>query len=239
MYYYKARIYSPTLGRFLQTDPIGYGDGLNWYNYVGGDPVNATDPSGLCAKDETEIDGECVIVVDVFGRPEKEVSVKGAGSVGGGRFWSGGIVRKGVGNDPVDVTVTANLRAAVVAAINDVCKCDFDDSIIVIGNRNYLKVTNPSLLPKIFVNSSTSGHSRSARETGVIASSGNGPFSMHFVLKLYVGESSLNGSTGITLTTSSFSLRHAFDAAIFYATNGNFEINPFIARQYCLVSRGC
>jgi len=23
MYYYKARIYSPTLGRFLQTDPIG------------------------------------------------------------------------------------------------------------------------------------------------------------------------------------------------------------------------
>ena len=24
MYYYKARIYSPTLGRFMQTDPIGY-----------------------------------------------------------------------------------------------------------------------------------------------------------------------------------------------------------------------
>ncbi|NWN23243.1 RHS repeat-associated core domain-containing protein, partial [Escherichia coli] len=24
MYHYKARIYSPTLGRFLQTDPIGY-----------------------------------------------------------------------------------------------------------------------------------------------------------------------------------------------------------------------
>ena len=46
MYNYKARIYSPTLGRFLQTDPIGYGDGLNMYNYVGGDPVNFTDPTG-------------------------------------------------------------------------------------------------------------------------------------------------------------------------------------------------
>jgi RHS repeat-associated protein len=50
MYNYKARIYSPTLGRFLQTDPIGYGDGMGRYNYVGGDPVNFTDTSGLEGK---------------------------------------------------------------------------------------------------------------------------------------------------------------------------------------------
>jgi len=47
LYYYRARYYNPYIGRFLQTDPIGYGDGINWYRYCGNNPVNHADPSGL------------------------------------------------------------------------------------------------------------------------------------------------------------------------------------------------
>lgn len=47
LYYYRARHYSPTLGRFLQVDPIGYSGGINLYAYVNNDPLNLLDPFGL------------------------------------------------------------------------------------------------------------------------------------------------------------------------------------------------
>jgi|GEM_PF-564862 len=46
LYYYRARYYNPTVGRFLQTDPIGYADGLNMYCYCHNNSILLGDPFG-------------------------------------------------------------------------------------------------------------------------------------------------------------------------------------------------
>ena len=47
IYDYRNRVYSSSLGRFLQTDPIRFSAGdVNLYRYVGNNPINWTDPLG-------------------------------------------------------------------------------------------------------------------------------------------------------------------------------------------------
>lgn len=48
-YYNRARYYSPTYGRFLSEDPLGISPRApNLYSYVGNNPIDRRDPTGLC-----------------------------------------------------------------------------------------------------------------------------------------------------------------------------------------------
>jgi RHS repeat-associated protein len=52
LYYYRARYYDPTVGRFISQDPIGFGGGIDFYAYVRNNPASLGDPYGLDPRDE-------------------------------------------------------------------------------------------------------------------------------------------------------------------------------------------
>lgn len=119
MYDYKARMYSPTLGRFLQTDPIGYGDGPNWYNYAHGNPVNGTDPFGL---DEIVVTAKKQDEVNPDGNSGGPVSTGGLPSgIGGGVSAPFGGGRSITPQNP-EIVVTARRHRSIFAIIASAAK---------------------------------------------------------------------------------------------------------------------
>ena len=57
--YNHYRYYDQTTGRYLRTDPLGLGAGINSYVYVSSDPLNTIDYNGLCGTDDEESLREC------------------------------------------------------------------------------------------------------------------------------------------------------------------------------------
>jgi RHS repeat-associated protein len=57
--YRRNRYYDPESGKFTQVDPVGIAGGLNVYGFANGDPVNFSDPFGLCPVGWRDSSGNC------------------------------------------------------------------------------------------------------------------------------------------------------------------------------------
>jgi RHS repeat-associated protein len=78
LYHYKARVYDPAAGRFLQTDPVGYGPDVNWYLYVADDPLDNKDPTGMLTEEQLDFQNYVRTQVEPTTRGQL---VAGAGAV--------------------------------------------------------------------------------------------------------------------------------------------------------------
>ena len=70
MLYRRNRYFDPKSGQFTQADPIGIAGGMNAFGFANGDPVNFSDPFGLCPL--------CVVLLEEVGRGAIVGGVSGA-----------------------------------------------------------------------------------------------------------------------------------------------------------------
>ena len=71
LYYYRARYYDPSIGRFIGEDPTGFTDGTNFYDYAANNPIVFIDPMGLwhCVGGANcDLDSQMMSNLDCFDR---------------------------------------------------------------------------------------------------------------------------------------------------------------------------
>lgn len=108
--YRRNRYYDPSTSRFTQEDSIGLAAGLNLYGYAGGDPVNYSDPFGLCRKPRGLKKGEIGICIETFiagpsaGVPRSTADNRGFSATGGSYRTSDRFIVQADGNVRDDFT---------------------------------------------------------------------------------------------------------------------------------------
>jgi RHS repeat-associated protein len=109
-YYHNGfRTYAADLGRYLQSDPIGLGGGLDTYAYAGDKPTKNIDPFGLCDCGQPPVD--IYITYSPVG-PGYHIEIFGYDPQTGAYFEAGG--RGGVGQTVRGQPLTADVNTAQI-----------------------------------------------------------------------------------------------------------------------------
>jgi len=112
----RNRLYDPQTGRFTQEDPIGLAGGLNLYGFAAGDPVNFSDPFGLCPP-ETPWTPECDKPLEDPGLLDPVAWLAG-GLAGGLRAFGARLFGRAVVTAAADATVETVANTATRSALN-------------------------------------------------------------------------------------------------------------------------
>jgi RHS repeat-associated protein len=107
LYYYRARYYDPTAGRFVSEDPLQSNGGNNFYEYAYNDPSNWVDPDGLQAQLKY-VDPPPQLTVIEGGAAEGAGAASGVGAV----VFAVGLIVADVGLLGYDVYKGLDLMAA-------------------------------------------------------------------------------------------------------------------------------
>ncbi len=89
-FYNYFRDYDPSIGRYIQSDPIGLLGGVNTFSYVLGNPINYIDFNGLASL-LIGMEGEAAYIAGANGQYGAYITTGGdTGSIDGGSFLTGG-----------------------------------------------------------------------------------------------------------------------------------------------------
>jgi RHS repeat-associated protein len=241
---YKARMYSPTLGRFMQTDPSGFDGGINLYGYTVNDPINYVDPLGLnigvpggtlsCAAgyvlvwDDQTSAYVCTILVNGSRNPNL---------LAGGLAWNNPQQRGTLITDALPIGTPNPTRGcpglgspqfmnkATNAALNSIGQGNSRQTVPLTGEfSQYTGSTDFSTGGWTAV---PSEHSQSAYEHSL-------PNSPDLVVKVYMNDESFGGRNTATITPATYSLGHIFEQPAYWwgKATGHESVNSGNAGDY-------